>query len=121
MSRILSLLLAASVGLLACGGDEEVDAGPPVTDVTIVSPTSEFDVEAFAVRAGEEVTVTYDNQDDGVPHNLRFDLKGSPSPQTETAKGPDIQTISFAVADPGRYTYICDVHPATMRGTLVVE
>ena len=120
MSRILSLLLAAgSLGLLACG-DDEVDAGPPVTDITIVSPTSEFDVEAFAVRAGEEVTVTYDNQDEGVPHNLRFDLKGSPSPQTRTANGPDVQTITFSVAEPGEYTYICDVHPSAMRGTLVV-
>ena len=121
MPRFLPLILAAGLaGPLACGGDE-ADAGPPVTAMTIVSPASEFDVEAFAVRAGEEVTVTYDNQDDGVPHNLRFDLKGAPSPQTETANGPDIQTITFSVAEPGDYTYVCDVHPAAMRGTLVVE
>jgi len=120
MSRLLPVvLLAGSAGLLACGGDE-ADPGPPVAEMTIVSTTSDFDVEAFAVRAGEAVTVTYDNQDDGVAHNLRFDLEGAPTAQTETARGPDTQTITFAVAEAGEYTYICDVHPAAMRGTLVV-
>ena len=121
MPRTLPILVLAVTGLLACGGDDDVDPGPPVEAITITSTGSDFDVDAFAVRAAEEVTVTYDNQDDGVAHNLRIDVTGSDDPQTTTANGPDTQTISFAVADAGRYTYICDVHPAAMRGTLVVE
>jgi plastocyanin len=120
MSCLRPLVVVVLATLLACGGDE-ADPGAPVTEQTIVSTTSDFDVEAFAVPAGEEVTVTYDNQDDGVAHNLRFDLKGEPSPQTRTANGPDTQTITFAVAEAGTYTYVCDVHPAAMRGTLRVE
>ena len=120
VSRLPPLALAAAAVLFACGGDAP-DPGPPVNAMTITSTASDFDVEAFAVRAGEEVTVTYDNQDGGVPHNLRFDLKGSPSPQTSTANGPDTQTITFSVPEVGKYTYVCDVHPAAMRGTLVVE
>lgn len=112
--------LAGVAGLVACGGDD-VDPGPPVAAATITSTGSDFDIEAFAVRVAEEVTVTYDNQDDGVAHNLRFDVKGEEDPQTTTANGPDTQTISFSVPDAGSYTYICDVHPAAMRGTLVVE
>ena len=114
------LVFAAATGLLACG-DDDVDPGRPVSAITITSTGSDFDVEAFAVRAAEEVSVTYENQDDGVAHNLRFDVKGSDDPQTTTANGPDTQTIRFAVAEAGRYTYVCDVHPAAMRGTLVVE
>ena len=119
--RRLLLVLGGVAGLLACGGDDDVDPGPPVEAVTITSTSSDFDVDAFAVPAAAEVTVTYDNQDDGVAHNVRFDLKGSDDPQTTTAEGPDTQTVTLSVADAGRYTYVCDVHPAAMRGTLVVE
>jgi plastocyanin len=121
MPRLLSLIVLGGVAASLACGDDDVETGPPVAAITITSEGSDFDIEAFAVRAGEEVSVTYDNQDDGVAHNLRVDVKGSDDPQTTTANGPDTQTIDFTVADAGRYTYICDVHPAAMRGTLVVE
>ena len=116
-----AVLLLLPLAIAACGGGDDVDAGPPVDEITITSTKTEFDVEAFAVRAGEEVAVTYDNRHGGVPHNVHFELGGDDDPATETAPGPDEQTITFTAPDePGEFDYICDVHPAQMEGTLVV-
>jgi plastocyanin len=114
-----ALCLAAPLLLLACGGDDEVDAGAPVTEITITSTRTEFDIEAFAVPAGEEITLTYDNRHGGVPHNVHVQIEGDP--KTELAPGPDEQTITFtAPGEAGEHEYICDVHPGPMQGTMVV-
>jgi plastocyanin len=120
--RALCLVAPAvlSLCLVGCGGDDEVDAGAPVTEQTITSTKTEFDVEAFAVPAGEEITLTYANQHGGVPHNVHIEMPGDP--KTEVKPGPDEQTITFpAPNEPGEFDYICDVHPGQMRGTMVVE
>lgn len=104
---------------LACGGGGP-DAGPPVSEITITSTKTAFDIRAFSARAGEEVTVTYDNRHAGVQHNIRFDLAADDRPKTEVATGPDEQTVSFTPEETGDFDYICEIHPQTMRGTLVV-
>lgn len=125
--RLLSAgLLAAALLLTAgCGGgDGAVDAGAPVTALTIRSDKTAFDVEAFAVNAGEEVTVTYENAHGGVQHNVHFKVDasgGGGQPETELVEGPNTQELSFTVEQPGEYDYVCDLHVAQMTGTLVVE
>jgi plastocyanin len=118
-----ALLLAAPLllALVACTDDGPVDAGDPVTEITITSTKTEFDVEAFTVPAGAEITVTYDNRHAGVPHNVHFQLPGDDDPKTELKPGPDTQTVTFTAPDePGEYEFICDAHPGQMRGTMVV-
>jgi plastocyanin len=118
-----ALLLAAPLvaSVAACGGGgDEVDAGAPVTDITITSTKTEFDVEAFAIPAGTEVSVTYANQHGGVPHNLHLQIEAAGDPKTETKPGPDEQTLTFTAPEAGEFDYICDVHPGQMKGTVVV-
>ena len=113
------LLALALVGLAAaCGGDDEVAEGPadPVTELTITSTKTEFDIERFKVPVGEEITITYDNQDDGISHN--WNLKGVDGGKTELERGPSEQTATFTIDEPGEYEYICDVHPVQMKGTI---
>ncbi|MBW3579765.1 MAG: cupredoxin domain-containing protein [Actinobacteria bacterium] len=62
----------------------------------------------------------YDIRDE-VPHNLHIVTDNDEEPKTEVQNGPAIQTLSFTNDKPGSYTYVCDVHPQQMKGTLTVS
>ena len=89
-----------------------------MTAITITSPDLSFDVERFEVAVGEEVRVTYVNDDEGVQHNIHFDTGRDPEPVAEVVAGPETQELTFTLDQPGEVTYVCDVHPAQMRGTV---
>ena len=117
-ARRLLVVLALAGLATACGGDDDVAEGPadPVTELTITSPDTSFDIEHFKVPAGEEITITYANEDDGISHN--WNLKGVDGAKTELERGSNEQTVSFTIDDPGEYEYVCDVHPVQMKGTV---
>lgn len=104
--------------------DDGAPAGGPAS-FNIVAENIQFDVESITVSAGVEVTVTLDNRDAGVPHNIAFYTDSSASQLiagTEVENGPVTQTLTFtAPTAPGTYFFRCDVHPDTMTGALVVQ
>ena len=126
------LLTSASGALAGCGGSDsdaaEGAAAPagetlgtpsaPVTRATIVSPDSTFDVTTVHVPVGQAVEFTYDNRHEGVPHNLHVSGDGLDS-KTPVRPGEIVQTLTVTFPKAGRYDYICDVHPDTMRGIVV--
>ncbi len=115
------LAVALLAGAAACGGDDDgAAAGPegPVTEITITSPDLSFDIERFEVPAGEEVRVTYVNDDRGVQHNIHFDTGRDPEPVTPVVVGPETQELLVTLVEGDEVTYVCDVHPAQMRGTV---
>ena len=123
-ARIRTLSTAPLLALLlaACGGGDDggTAAAPaePVTAITITSTDLSFDVESFAVPVGEEVTLTYENEHEGVPHNVHVDTGEADEPTTEVVEGPVTQELTFTLDEAGEVDYLCDVHPATMRGTI---
>lgn len=40
--------------------------------------------------------------------------------RTEIESGPVVQTLTFTAPAEGSFTFVCDVHPAQMVGTLTV-
>jgi plastocyanin len=122
------LLLAAALSVLSalsCGGEDSPNATPtaPATEATatptipagdvIVDGTSDnrWDPESLNIGVGESITFRWFGP---VPHNVRIDgLINTPV----TATGQ--YRVTFETA--GTYTYICDVHLATMVGTVTVE
>jgi len=113
--------------LSACGGSSGGSSGgsagtagsadAPVTEVTVTSPSTSFDITTIYVPVGQPVTVTYRNDDEGVPHN--FHVSGSGVDDKTTLKsGPDVQTITVTFPAAGDYDYICDVHADSMTGVV---
>jgi plastocyanin len=104
-------------------GGGEVPAGP--VSVTIIGQNLAFNQRTINASAGAQVTVTFDNQDAGVLHNIHFFAnrnRTAPLASSELRPGPATDTISFtAPAAPGTYPFICDAHPDTMTGNLSVR
>ena len=94
-------------------------------DVTVCA----FDDQAFvpdrlSAPAGEAFTVSFDNEDAGVRHNVSIftDETADRSVFTgELIDGVDEVAFEVPALDAGSYFFRCDVHPASMTGTLEVS
>ena len=105
------------------GGDGDVPGGP--VTVTIKGQNLLFSPRGITASADAQVTVTFDNQDAGVLHNIQFFANRNRSAtlaKSEVKQGPIQDTLTFtAPSAPGNYPFICDVHPDTMTGNLTVR
>ena len=124
MFAIAPLLGSAEVAV-----EETADGGPttpggPVS-TTLVARNLAFDKRTITASPNVDVTVTLDNQDAGVLHNVSFytnrsagtkifvgELKAGVSQSVEKFKSP---------ASAGNYFFRCDAHPDQMTGTFVVK
>jgi plastocyanin len=97
------------------------------TGLTIIAPvgasTAGFNTDRLEAEAGIPFTITFENQDTGVPHN--FVLKkpdGSNVPIGDTAitTGPATVKHNVPALNAGEYPFLCEVHPNTMKGVLTV-
>ena len=70
------------------------------------------------MKAGATVTVTMQNEDSGVDHNLAFSLPGQGL--GETCTGPCTATQTFTANPAGSYFFFCSIHPE-MFGTFIVD
>lgn len=145
--RAAALLLMLGAALLATasacgGGDDDAEPTRPgataatteddgngddgdgaASEITLVAKNTLWDKTELEAKAGE-ITFTVDNQDGGILHNLHIykgaDASGEDVKMTELEAGPVTQTLTVTL-EPGSYFFVCDVHPATMEGTLQVE
>ncbi|MGH2752356.1 MAG: cupredoxin domain-containing protein [Actinomycetota bacterium] len=112
------------------GANEAVDeqsAGDAEGTNTVVAVNTAFETEELSAEAGGTVAGTLDNQD-GVDHNIAFyeseDDLADPAAAfytSETAAGGETVDFEFtAPEEPGEYPFLCDFHPTTMEGVLLV-
>jgi plastocyanin len=90
--------------------------------LTVTAKGLAFDTKEIDLPAGQPTTITLDNQDAGIPHNLAIYTDDSLSTalfQGEQFPGIDSREYQIPAIDPGTYYFHCDVHP-TMNGTVVV-
>jgi len=81
-----------------------------------------FDTTCLAAMANEPITIEFDNQDQGVPHNVSIYTDSSAANSLFTGEmitGPDTITYEIDGLDPGTYFFRCDAHP-NMKGSFVV-
>lgn len=100
------------------GGEGEGGAG----GVAVVAQGTAFDTSTIDLPPSAPTTITFDNRDAGVQHNIAIYTDDSLSDELfngEIVTGPT--TIDYAVPaiDPGSYYFLCIVHP-TMNGSVEV-
>ena len=105
-----------------------VTTGEGGTQLALVAKDLKFNLKDLTVEAAKPVTVTLDNQDAGIQHDwaLYADERtanrgGQPLAATSLKQGPSKDSTNFTVQKAGTYFFRCDVHPTTMKGTLVAR
>jgi plastocyanin len=112
----------------AVGPDDEVP--PPVdgivTEITVVARNIDFDVDNIAFPANTEVTVIFDNQDAGIPHDFHiWESADSAAAGTGEVAATSIfpgvaqETLVWETGEPRTYYFNCTVHPS-MRGDIEI-
>ncbi len=93
--------------------------------INLIAKDIAFDKNSITVPAGAHVTVNFDNQDNGIPHNVAFYTDSSASKSIYVGAvitGPKKVTYAFdAPTTPGIYFFRCDVHPTSMTGQFIVQ
>ena len=96
--------------------------GTAVTSLTVVAKNTAFDVNQIVLKANSTITLTLDNQDPGVPHNLAILTaeNGTLIFRKDWFPGPAKETWTFTSPAPGTYFFHCEVH-FNMKGTVIVR
>jgi plastocyanin len=94
-------------------------------ELELTAENTTYDETELTAPAGADVTLIFDNDDEGIPHN--FSLYETPESEDPLFEGPlttGIEQVRYeftAPADPGTYHYHCDIHPTQMDGDFIVE
>jgi len=94
---------------------------PTGTKLALVASGIAFDSSCLAVPAGKPFTISFQNEDAGIPHNVAIYSDSTSLFVGEVFPGPDGRTYRVPALDPGTYSFRCDVHPTQMFGTFIVK
>jgi plastocyanin len=75
-----------------------------------------FTAQRLVVPVGVPILVTAHNEGQAV-HN--WNVAGVT--KTELLQHGQTQVVTFTIASPGTFNYVCDVHPKEMTGVLVAQ
>jgi plastocyanin len=91
----------------------------------LIAKNIAFNTSTIMVPAGANVIISFDNQDQGIPHNFAVYQSSAAKNAIFTGKivtGPAKATYTFtAPSTPGTYYFQCNVHPTQMNGQFIVE
>jgi cytochrome c oxidase subunit 2 len=96
-------------------------SGQPVSvEAKTGAATSGFATKDLAATAGQAITFTFNNNDQGIVHNFAVTADGK-TYATDFKPGPAVTTVNVPALPPGTYKFLCQAHPTTMTGTLTVK
>jgi plastocyanin/mono/diheme cytochrome c family protein len=119
---------AGASGAPAGSGAPAASIDPNAPTVTVTAPvgaaTTGFDPTTLQAKANTAFTLVFDNQDNQAPHNVVIeDATKAVVPMGDTSffSGPAKRSYAVPALKPGTYTFLCQVHPSVMKGTLEVK
>lgn len=127
--RPLAVVVLLPLLFAACGGGDDGEATAPTaaeTTSTVEISLLAFKPETFTVDAGAEVS--WKQNDIGAHTVTSGTIEQSSGGVTQQADGrfdsgeiPKGETFEFTFTEAGTYPYFCRLHPATMRGEILVR
>jgi plastocyanin len=122
MKRLMTaVLISSAAAFLAagCGGSSDSSTAGEVGSGKLmgsVGPGFEISMDQTTAAAGDyELTVN----DESDQHNFHLTGPGDVDVMTEVGStGEETFTVTL---EPGTYTFVCDPHASSMKGTLTVE
>lgn len=80
-----------------------------------------FDTTTLEAKAGQPISIVFDNADAGIMHNAAVLQGTTPIKATQLAQGPVTQYLNLDPLPAGTYQFVCQAHPTSMKGTLEVK
>ena len=109
-------------------GAPAASVNPNAPSVTVTAPAGAantgFAEKTLEAKADTAFTLVFDNQDNQAPHNVVINNPdGSPVAMGDTTffTGPAKKQYAVPPLKAGTYAFLCQVHPAVMKGTLTVK
>ena len=124
---ILVMLIAGCASYTTPSPAPSPAPGPSTggNNITVIASGMAFDTKTITVSAGAPVTITFNNNDAGITHNIAFYTSAAATTIIyQGAKTTGVSTVTYtftAPTTPGTYFFRCDVHPTTMTGEFVVQ
>ena len=105
---------------LGFGAAAECTPSPDAAITVCAFDDQRFVPSSLTVSAGETIGLAFENEDEGVPHNVSVYEDDSAAQSLfvgDLVEGPTSVTYDVPALEPGEYYFRCDVHPQ-MNGTL---
>ena len=111
----------ASGGGASAAPSAAASANPNAQVVTVTAQNIAFTPTSLMAPAGAEFTLSFDNEDAGIPHDVQIkDASGAQVFKTDIYPGVAKRDYQVPALKAGSYPFACTVHP-NMTGTLTAE
>jgi plastocyanin len=95
-------------------------SGPP-GGLSVTAENIKFTVTTLTAPADKPFTITFDNKDQGTPHDIDIaDGSGTKVFDGKEFPGPAVKPYDVPALKAGTYKFFCSIHPALMSGELTV-
>jgi plastocyanin len=123
LTFVAAAVLVASLGAVYASSDSPTASAEDgvvnetaAVDRAVKGLDYAFQPAVVTVNSGDNVTLTFSNEDGGVDHNIEVSKLFT----SNECNGPCTITVSFVAPAPGEYQIFCITHP-DMVGTLKVN
>jgi plastocyanin len=115
-------MIVGGLAIVAIGTEGEGGPAAEGPGLNVVAQDIAFDTDTLELTADTPTTITFENRDAGVQHNIAIyedDTLETVLFQGELITGPETVEYQIPPLPAGEYYFHCDVHP-NMNGTVVV-